>query len=111
MNRRLFLFVIRPVTRVISETHSSSPAPHLTTVRRRFQRGLFSGPAAGIAIGLNVIIRLLLVLAYRHPPFTSLVLHPFTILYTARIALLSWHGYHNGNIVWKGRSLFNKGKS
>jgi chlorobactene glucosyltransferase len=70
-----------------------------------------SGPAAGIAIGLNVIIRLLLVLAYRHPPFTSLVLHPFTILYTARIALLSWHGYHNGNIVWKGRSLFNKGKS
>jgi len=58
-----------------------------------------------LAVSLNLLIRFFLVTGYNHPPFTSIVLHPFTILYTARIALYSWRSYHNGTVIWKGRQV------
>jgi chlorobactene glucosyltransferase len=64
--------------------------------------------AARIAVFLNLIIRFFLVTGYRHPPLVSIVLHPFTVLYTAGIALNSWISHRKGTVVWKDR-LINKG--
>lgn len=65
----------------------------------------FPGPVIAGTVALNLLIRILLVLAYRHPPFVSIVLHPISILYTARIALHSWNSYRKGSIIWKGRAI------
>jgi len=70
----------------------------------------FPGPVIAGTVALNLLIRILLVLAYRHPPFVSIVLHPISILYTARIALHSWNSYRKGSIIWKGRAIKKRGK-
>jgi len=66
------------------------------------------GLAVAGTVILNLLIRMLLVLAYRHPPFVSIVLHPISILYTARIALHSWNSYRKGSITWKGRAVIKE---
>ena len=69
----------------------------------------FSQPGyVRLAVSLNLLIRFFLTTGYGHPPFTSIILHPVTIIYTARIALHSWRSYHKGTIVWKGRQI-NRG--
>lgn len=57
------------------------------------------------AVSLNLLIRFFLTAGYNHPPLASIVLHPFAIIYTARIALHSWRSYYKGTIVWKGRQI------
>jgi|GEM_PF-5186572 hypothetical protein len=68
--------------------------------------------SAGLAVAgtvvLNLLIRTLLVLAYRHPPFVSIVLHPISILYTARIAFHAWNSYRKDSITWKGRAVIKE---
>lgn len=68
----------------------------------------FPVPAVLYAVGMNLLIQLLLVLAYRHPPVVSLVLHPLSTLCTARIALHSWYNYQKGTGIWKDRPVNRK---
>lgn len=60
---------------------------------------------AGIAIVLNLALRLILALKYRHPLLTSLVLHPVGIGFTILIALNSYIQVKRGHITWKGREI------
>ncbi len=68
-----------------------------------FLPGTFILGLAGIVI--NVVTRLLLVLRYRHPMGTSVILHPLGILLTAAVAVNSVIQYSRGGLSWKGRVL------
>lgn len=60
---------------------------------------------ASITIALNLLLRLVLVLKYKHPALTSLVLHPLAIIFTTMIALNSFRCYRRGRVQWKGREI------
>ena len=60
---------------------------------------------ACVAIGMNMAMRLVLVLKYRHPFFTSVVLHPFGVLLTLLIGINSFYQVRRGGVVWKGREI------
>lgn len=60
---------------------------------------------AASAIVLNLLLRLILVCKYKHPIFTSVVLHPLSILVTITIALNSFRWYRRGKAFWKGREI------
>ena len=58
-----------------------------------------------VAIGMNVVMRMTLALKYRHPFFTSVVLHPFGILLTLLIGINSFCQVKGGCLQWKGRQI------
>ena len=61
-------------------------------------------PAIG-AIVVNIVIRTVLALKYRHPFFTSIILHPFGVLLTLLIGINSFYQVRNGRLQWKGRQI------
>ncbi|HEM48976.1 MAG TPA: glycosyltransferase [Caldithrix sp.] len=56
-------------------------------------------------IALNLIIRAILAIRFRHPFFISVLLHPFSILFAAVIGFNSFYQYHWGNFHWKDRVI------
>ena len=60
---------------------------------------------AVIAIVMNIVMRMVLALKYRHPFFTSVVLHPFGVLLTLLIGINSFFQTRRGRLQWKGRQI------
>ncbi len=60
---------------------------------------------AATAITLNVFLRLILSLKYKHPVFTGVVLHPVAVLFTVIIGLNSFLRFKTGCMWWKGRKI------
>ena len=58
-----------------------------------------------VAISMNVAMRVVLALKYKHPFFTSVVLHPFGILITLLIGINSFYQVKRGRLEWKGRQI------
>lgn len=58
-----------------------------------------------IAIVMNVAMRMVLALKYRHPFFTSVILHPFGVLLTLLIGINSFFQVRRGRLQWKGRQI------
>ena len=58
-----------------------------------------------VAISMNIAMRAVLSLKYRHPFFTSVVLHPFGILVTLLIGINSFYQVKRGHLEWKGRQI------
>ena len=58
-----------------------------------------------IAIAMNIVMRAVLALKYRHPFFTSVVLHPFGVLFTLLIGTNSFYQVKRGRLQWKGRRI------
>lgn len=57
------------------------------------------------AVGVNILLRLMLALRFGQPLFTSVVLHPLSILATILVGLASFYYYWKGDIAWKGRAV------
>ena len=62
------------------------------------------GPAI-VAIVMNIVIRMVLALKYRHPFFTSVILHPFGVLLTLVIGINSFCQVRSGRLQWKDRQI------
>lgn len=62
-------------------------------------------PMAFIAIGMNLLIRVLISIKYKHPFWTSVILHPIAMLYAVVIGLNSFWSINRGTIRWKGREI------
>lgn len=62
-------------------------------------------------ISLNLIIRAILSIRYKHPFFISVFLHPVSILFASIIGLNSFYQYHWGHIQWKNRVIQIKNTS
>lgn len=62
------------------------------------------GPAI-VAIVMNIVIRMVLALKYRHPFFSSVILHPFGVLLTLLIGINSFFQVRHGRLQWKGRQI------
>ncbi len=62
-------------------------------------------PLSLAAISMNTVIRAVLALKYRHPFFTSVVLHPLGILTTLLIGINSFCQFKRGRLQWKGRQI------
>ncbi len=60
---------------------------------------------AGLAVGINLLIRILIAIKYKEPFWSSVFLHPFAILLTVIIGINSLRWYQKGFYVWKGRQL------
>lgn len=58
-----------------------------------------------VAIVMNTAIRMVLALKYRHPFWTSVVLHPFGVLLTGLIGINSFFQVKRGRLQWKGRQI------
>ena len=58
-----------------------------------------------VAITMNVVMRMVLSLKYRHPFLTSIILHPFGILLTLLIGINSFCQVRSGRLQWKGRQI------
>ena len=58
-----------------------------------------------VAISMNMIIRAVLALKYRHAFFTSVVLHPLGVLATLLIGINSFYQVKRGRLEWKGRRI------
>ncbi len=58
-----------------------------------------------VAISMNVVMRTVLALKYKHPFFTSVVLHPLGILTTLLIGINSFYQVKRGRLQWKGRQI------
>ena len=58
-----------------------------------------------VAISVNMIIRAVLALKYRHAFFTSVVLHPLGVLVTLLIGINSFYQVKRGRLEWKGRRI------
>ena len=58
-----------------------------------------------IAIFMNIAMRMVLALKYRHPFFTSVILHPFGVLLTLLIGINSFFQVKRGRLQWKGRQI------
>ena len=58
-----------------------------------------------VAIGMNIAVRIVLALKYKHPFWTSVVLHPFGILLTLLIGINSFFQVKRGRLQWKGRQI------
>lgn len=58
-----------------------------------------------IIVALNLIIRGILSIQYKHPFFVSVLLHPVSILLVSIIGLNSFYQYYWGNFQWKDRII------
>ena len=58
-----------------------------------------------VAIVMNIVMRMMLALKYRHPFFTSVILHPFGVLLTLVIGINSFFQVRRGRLQWKGRQI------
>ena len=58
-----------------------------------------------VAIVMNIVMRMVLALKYRHPFFTSVILHPFGVLLTLLIGINSFCQVRSGRLQWKGRQI------
>lgn len=58
-----------------------------------------------VAISMNIVMRAVLALKYRHPFFTSVVLHPIGVLFTLLIGINSFYQVKCGRLQWKGRQI------
>ena len=58
-----------------------------------------------VAIIMNVAMRLILSIKYRHPLFTSVTLHPLGVLLTLLIGINSFYQARHGHLEWKGRQI------
>jgi len=58
-----------------------------------------------IAIGLNMVIRAMLAIRFKHPFWESLLLHPVGMFYAVLIGMNSFLSVRRGNIQWKGRNI------
>ena len=56
-------------------------------------------------ITLNLIIRALLSIRFKHPFLVSVFLHPFSILLATFIGINSFYQYHWGHFQWKDRKI------
>ena len=56
-----------------------------------------------VAIGMNLLIRVLISNKYKHPFWVSVILHPISMLYAVIIGLNSFWSINQGTIQWKGR--------
>lgn len=58
-----------------------------------------------VAIAMNIVMRMVLALKYRHPFFTSVILHPFGVLLTLLIGINAFFQVKRGRLQWKGRQI------
>jgi len=58
-----------------------------------------------IAIGMNLIIRVLISIKYKHPFWMSVALHPIAMLCAVSIGMNSFFSINRGTIRWKGREI------
>ena len=58
-----------------------------------------------VAIVMNIVMRMVLALKYRHPFVTSVILHPFGVLLTLLIGVNSFWQVKRGRLQWKGRQI------
>ncbi len=58
-----------------------------------------------VAIGMNIAVRIVLALKYKHPFWTSVILHPFGVLLTLLIGINSFFQVKRGRRQWKGRQI------
>ena len=58
-----------------------------------------------VIIGMNIVIRAMLSLKYKHPFFISVVFHPIGILLTILIGINSFYQVKYGSLKWKGRQI------
>ncbi len=58
-----------------------------------------------VAVGMNVLIRVLISIKYKHPFWASVLLHPISMLYAVIIGLNSFWSINRGTIRWKGREI------
>jgi len=58
-----------------------------------------------VAIIMNVAMRLILSIKYKHPFFTSVILHPFGVALTLLIGINSFYQAKRGRLQWKGRQI------
>ena len=56
-------------------------------------------------IALNLLIRTILSIRFKHPFLISVFLHPISILFAAIIGLNSFYQYHWGSFQWKDRNI------
>jgi len=57
------------------------------------------------AIILNMLIRAILSIKYKHPFWYSVIFHPFAIIFTILIGLNSIISFKRGIVYWKGRQI------
>ncbi len=62
------------------------------------------GPAI-VAIIMNIVMRTVLALKYKHSFFSSVILHPFGVLLTLVIGINSFCQVRRGRLQWKGRQI------
>ncbi|MDZ7401873.1 MAG: glycosyltransferase [candidate division KSB1 bacterium] len=62
-----------------------------------------------VAIGMNLLIRILISIKYKHPFWVSVLLHPISMLYAVFIGLNSFLSINRGTIRWKGREIRVRG--
>ena len=60
---------------------------------------------AFVTIGMNLLIRILISIKYKHPFWMSVILHPIAMLYAVTIGLNSFLSINRGTIQWKGREI------
>lgn len=58
-----------------------------------------------IILLLNMVIRAVLAVRFKHPLFISVLLHPLAILYAAIIGINSFYQFHWGHFQWKDRTI------
>ena len=58
-----------------------------------------------VAILMNVVMRVVLSLKYKHPFWTSVLLHPLSVLVTVLIGINSLYQVKRGRLQWKGRQI------
>ncbi len=63
------------------------------------------------AVGLNMLLRFILAVTYKHPVFISVFLHPLSILLIILIGFNSFFRTKYGSIFWKNREIRPKNKS
>jgi chlorobactene glucosyltransferase len=56
-----------------------------------------------MAIGMNLVMRLILAAKYAHPWLIGALLHPVSIAYLILLGFNSYRWYRTGRIKWKGR--------
>ncbi len=57
------------------------------------------------AIGMNMLVRILISIKYKHPFWLSVLLHPIAMIYAVIIGLNSFLSINRGKIHWKGREI------
>ena len=58
-----------------------------------------------LAVSINLLLRLMLSIKYKHPLLTSVILHPIGVSLTLLIAINSFLSVKQGIVRWKGRKI------